>query len=124
MNLTSLTSADFKNIVKLLGNKEALQQRIAAIDRELAQFGSSAAAPAAPTRGRKRGRPAKRRPRGQIKEKIIGLVKGAGKDGITVREAARRLGVNAQRMYVWFGSTGKKVKQIKKTAPGTYAWVE
>jgi len=32
--------------------------------------------------------------------------------------------VKSQRMYVWFSGPGKKVKQIKKIAPGKYAWVD
>jgi hypothetical protein len=34
-----------------------------------------------------------------------------------------KLGVKRQGVDVWFGSTGKKVKEIKKVKPATYAWV-
>ena len=47
MNLTTITSADLAKIAKLLQHKEALQERIAAIDQELNAFGSEEAAPAA-----------------------------------------------------------------------------
>ena len=57
------------------------------------------------------------------KEGIIELLKSAGKDGITVKDVALKLGVKTQRVFVWFSGTGKKVKQIKKTAPAKYAWV-
>ncbi len=57
------------------------------------------------------------------KEAIIELVKGAGKVGITVKEIAAKLGVKRHGVDVWFGSTGKKVKEIKKVKPATYAWV-
>ena len=36
---------------------------------------------------------------------------------------AGKLGVNVQRIYVWFNATGKKMKEIKKVKPATYAWV-
>jgi transposase-like protein len=60
---------------------------------------------------------------GGTKAAIIELVKGAGKPGITVKEIAAKLGGKPQRLHVWFGSTGKKVKEIRKIAPATYAWV-
>ena len=58
------------------------------------------------------------------KEGMIELLKNAGKKGITVKDVASKLGVKSQRMYVWFSGPGKKLKQIKKTAPGKYAWVD
>ena len=60
---------------------------------------------------------------GAAKEAILALVKASGKTGITVKEVAGKLGVKPQGVYVWFGNTGKKVKEIKKVAPATYAWV-
>lgn len=60
---------------------------------------------------------------GATKDRIIGFLKGAGKGGLTVAEVAAKLGVDTQRMYVWFGATGKAVKEIKKIAPAKYAWV-
>ena len=58
------------------------------------------------------------------KEGMIELLKNAGKQGITVKDVASKLGVKSQRMYVWFSGPGKKVKQIKKIAPAKYAWVD
>jgi hypothetical protein len=68
--------------------------------------------------------PPKTRKYGAAKEAIVALIKGAGKAGITVKEIAARLGVKPQRIHVWFGNTGKKVKEIEKIAPATYAWLE
>ncbi|MGD0539478.1 MAG: hypothetical protein ABSC03_17745, partial [Verrucomicrobiota bacterium] len=65
----------------------------------------------------------KARKYGAAKEAIIALLKASGKAGITVKEVAGKLGVKPQGVYVWFGNTGKKVKEIKKVAPATYAWV-
>jgi hypothetical protein len=66
---------------------------------------------------------AKAKKYGAAKEAIVALVKASGKTGITVKEVAGKLGVKPQGVYVWFGNTGKKVKEIKKVAPATYAWV-
>lgn len=63
-----------------------------------------------------------RRMRGQLKEQIIGMVKGAGKAGITVKEIAAKLGDKPDRIHVWFNATGKNVKEIKRVRPATYAW--
>ena len=61
--------------------------------------------------------------RGAVKEAIIGIIKGAGKAGVTVKDVAETLGVKYANASVWFGSTGKKIKEIKRVARGTYAWV-
>lgn len=57
------------------------------------------------------------------KDAVIELVKQSGKAGVTVKEIAAKLQVDSQRIYVWFNSTGKSVKAIKKVAPAKYAWV-
>ena len=133
MNLTTLTAADFKKIMGLLERKEALQARVAKIDAELATY--ETAQPVRATTG-KPGRKAKaglraqpKAPRakgvkrGAVTEKIIEMIKGAGKAGITVKELAAKLGVNYNRVFTWFYSTGKKIKGIKKVGPGKYQWV-
>jgi len=80
--------------------------------------------PTAPTKAVvKKAAPAKRGKPGVTKEGIVELLKGAGAEGITVKDLAVKLGVNPQRLYVWFGATGKAVKEIKKVAPAKYAWV-
>lgn len=132
MNLSSLTSADLQRLAKLIALKESHLAEIARIDAELAQFGSGNT-PAA-----KRGRPAgaavgakapsgkrgrKRGGRGQLMEKIIGLLKEAGKEGLPVKSIAGSLKLKPQNVHVWFSSTGRKVKEIKKLGPGLFAWV-
>ncbi len=76
----------------------------------------------APASGRKASKPAKGK-RGAVKEAIIDVIKGAGKTGVTVKEVAQTLGIKYANASVWFGSTGKKVKEIKRLSRGTYAWV-
>lgn len=124
MNLLQLTSADLKEIAGLLKEKETLQARIAKIDSRLMAYGR--VAPAAPAKTKPAMKTAKgamrsRRP-GKLKEKVVALLQSAGKPGISVREIAAKLGLNPQRIYVWFNSTGKSIKEIKKVAPATYTW--
>ncbi len=61
--------------------------------------------------------------RGALTEAIVDLIKGAGKAGIAVKDVAEALGIKYANASVWFGSTGKKAKGIKRIARGTYAWV-
>lgn len=78
----------------------------------------------APTKAAvKKAAPAKRGKPGVTKEGIVELLKGAGAEGLTVKDLAVKLSVNPQRLYVWFGASGKTVKEIKKVAPAKYAWV-
>jgi hypothetical protein len=136
MKLTSLTSADFKEIIGLLEEKKDLQAQVAKIDAGLAAYEIGEPVTAATGKqGRKPGpqpsvpahrkpRTAKRAKRGAVKAAIIDLIKGAGKSGITVKAIAARLGVNYNRVFTWFYGTGKTVKQIEKIAPGKYAWLD
>lgn len=131
MNLTQLTSADLKRIVKLLEQRETLQSQVAQIDAELAAYEGGEAAEAIESKpGRKPGLQvrakvsvAKRAKRGALKAGIVGLLQGAGKTGITVKDLAARLGLGYSRVFAWFYKTGANIKEIKKAGPGKYAWI-
>ena len=132
MNLTQLTSADLKQIVKLIERKETLQSRVAKIDAQLAAYEGGEAAKAA--KGKPSCKPgpqaqvkptkAKRVKRGTLQAAIIELLRGAGKTGTTVKELSSRLGLGYSRVFAWFYKTGANVKEIKKAGPGKYAWIE
>ena len=83
---------------------------------------AKAAKMSTPAPSRKTGKAGKAK-RGAMKEAIIELIKNAGKAGITVNGVAETLGIKYGNASVWFGSTGKKLKAIKRIARGTYAWV-
>jgi transposase-like protein len=131
MNFTQIASADLKRIIALVEQKETLQAHVAKIDVELGSF--EAEAPAAPVTpaarakgkpGRKPGRQAKgRRPaRGALKASILELLTAAGKAGTTVKEIAAKLNAKPTNIHVWFSSTGKTIKEIKKLGPGKFGW--
>ena len=61
-------------------------------------------------------------PRGQLKERIIRTLKAAGKPGVTVKDLAWKLGTSYGNISVWFRTTAKGVKEVKKVAPGRFAW--
>ncbi len=60
--------------------------------------------------------------RGQLKHKIIQTLKSAGNSGVTVKDLAKKTGRSYGNISVWFHSTAKGVKEIKKVAPGRFAW--
>ena len=61
-------------------------------------------------------------PRAPLKEQIVGTLKAAGKSGATVKDLAAKLGKSYGNISVWFHTTGKGLKEIKKVAPGKFAW--
>ena len=61
--------------------------------------------------------------RGQLKERIIGALMAAGKQGVTIKDMSEKLGTSYGNISVWFHTTAKGVKEVKKVAPGRFAWV-
>jgi hypothetical protein len=57
-----------------------------------------------------------------LKERIVGTLKSAGKSGVTVKDLAAKLGKSYGNVSVWFHTTGKGMKEIKKVEPGRFAW--
>ena len=57
-----------------------------------------------------------------MKERIVGTLKSAGISGVTVKDVARKLGKSYGNVSVWFHTTGKGMKEIKKVEPGRFAW--
>ena len=57
-----------------------------------------------------------------MKERIVGALKAAGKSGATVKDLAAKLGKSYGNISVWFHTTGKGIKEIKKVEPGRFAW--
>jgi len=68
------------------------------------------------------GKAGKAGPRAPLKGRILQALKAAGKPGVTVKELAAELGKNYGNISVWFHTTAKGVKDIKKVAPGRFAW--
>ena len=60
---------------------------------------------------------------GGLKDSVVALVKATGQRGITVAEVAAKLGAKPRRIFDWFKSTGKGVKEIKKVGRARYGWL-
>jgi hypothetical protein len=127
MNLTQITSAQFKQITRLLEEKEACLARVAAIDHELAAIEAGAPPKAPRTRKSAPGQldapGVDRARRGELKDKILALLKEAGATGITVKDIAGKLGINGANVHAWFANTGRKLPQIQNI-DGRRVWVD
>jgi len=82
---------------------------------------AKAAAKAAPAPAAKKGKRGGRAPRGEVSTRIVGALQGAGANGVTIKDLSAKLGMPYRNLQVWFATTGKKQKGIKKVAPATYA---
>jgi hypothetical protein len=121
MSLSSLTSVQLHRLIKLVKEKEMLQARLAKVESSLEALdgGKGANAKFAPAqRGPRRGRR-----RVSLKIGILKKLQAAGKEGMTVKELATSLNANAGSVSVWFYTTGKKVKEIKKVGKARYAYI-
>src|ERR1043166_286694 len=63
-----------------------------------------------------------RGPRAPLKARIVQTLKTAGKSGVTVKDLAAKLGKSYGNISVWFHTTAKGMKEIKKIEPGRFAW--
>jgi hypothetical protein len=67
---------------------------------------------------------ANRQRRGGLKDSVVALVKATGQHGITVADVAAKVGAKPRRIFDWFKSAGKGVKEIKKkVGRARYGWV-
>ena len=87
--------------------------------------GAVAAKPAAESpvkaaKGKPAGKRGKGGKRGALAAQIEKLLKGAGSAGTTIKDLAAMTGVKYRNLSVWFSTTGKKNKAIKKVGPGHY----
>jgi hypothetical protein len=122
MSLSSLTSAQLHRLIELVKEKEALQTKLAQVERSLADLESGAVTKdesPAKRRGPRRGRR-----RAALKVGLLKALQAAGKDGLSVKELAANLKAKPASVSVWFYTTGKKIKGIKKVGKARFAYIE
>lgn len=129
MDFNSLTRTDIDRLTKLITERDAVKARLADISNILGggtSAGSAFVASAPKTRGKAK-RAAKtakpRKTRGTVKEAVVELLKSAPPSGISVENIATALKRKPASLHVWFYTTGKTIKEIKKIGRGIYAWV-
>jgi hypothetical protein len=117
MALTDLSSTQLQRLIQLVKEKESIQAKLNEINRSLENLEGGKATPAEPTA--KRGR----RRRGKLKDGLLKKLHAAGKEGLTVKELAASLKAKPASVAIWFYTTGKKVKGIKKIGRAKYAYI-
>ena len=137
MDLTKLTAKEFGRIVKLLRRKESLEKKLTHVERSVAKvvgagasFVARRANRIASGRGRspgRRGRPAGRRTtgrkfgrRGGLRKVVLAQLKRAGISGLKIKDLARKMNIQRQRLDTWFYQNVKKIRGLKKIGPGHY----
>jgi hypothetical protein len=125
--LSSLTSHALNQLSTLVDRKEELVKEIERLESQMA--GIISGKPVRATKG-KPGRPAgkaktarkspKRGSRGNLGTKVLSALEAAGDAGVKVADLAEKLRVKGTNLHVWFGTTGKKNKAIKKVGKGHY----
>ena len=122
MSLSSLTSAQLHRLIELVKEKEAIQAKLAQVERSLADLESGEVtkddAPA------KRRGPRRGRRRAALKDGLLKALQAAGKEGLSVKELAAKLKAKPASVSVWFYTTGKKIKGIKKVGKARFAYIE
>jgi hypothetical protein len=122
MSLSSLTSAQLHRLIELIKEKEAIQSKLAQVERALSALEEGATTNEKPL-AKKRG-PRRRRRRTALKDALLKKLAAAGKAGLTVKELAASLNAKAASVSVWFYTTGKKIKGIKKVGKARFAYAE
>lgn len=124
MDLSSLTRSDIDRLTKLIAERDSVIARLAEISDALgggtwvgggvAKSPKKAAKPqtAAKVLGK----------RGSLKDAIVSLLQKAPLSGISVETLSAELKRKPTALHVWFYTTGRKMKEIKKVGRGIYAW--
>jgi hypothetical protein len=127
--LIDISSATLRKMVKLSERKEALMSQIQELDRQMAALQQPSGEPPEAksrartfTRGSGTKRSRTRTPRGELKAKIIGGLRTAGRAGATIQELSEKLKIKPANLYVWFNGTGRKTRGVKKLGPARYGF--
>ena len=122
MHITQLTLQDLRPLQRLLKKKQVLQSKIDNLNRLIERITDGRG-----TRvGQGFGGPGvgKISRHGELKTGVVEALQHAGKSGLHIKEIASSLQVKEPNIRVWFYSTGKKIKNIKKVGRARYAWVK
>jgi hypothetical protein len=121
MALSDLSSAQLQQMVHLVKEKESLQVQLARVKRSLdGLFAGNSVEKK--TSGVKEPKVRRRRRRAALKDGLLKKLQAAGKDGLTIKELAASLRAKPASVSVWFYTTGKKIKGIKKVGKARFAY--
>ncbi len=120
----NITSASLRSLLNLAEKREKLRGELNAITAKINAIysgnlkldsGRKAKAVTPKKKSGKQGR------RGAVKDAVIAALKEAGEKGTGVKELSHKLGIKNSNLHVWFATTGKTIKGLKKVGPGQYA---
>ncbi len=122
MAFSDLSSSQLQRLIQLVKEKESLQSQLERINQSLANLEngkvasetSSASSPGKPS--------VRRRRRAKLKDGLLDKLRAAGKQGLTIKELAASLKAKPASVSVWFYTTGKKIKGIKKVGTARFAY--
>ena len=120
--LSALTSSALNQLSTLVDRKEELVKEIERLESQMASIISGK--PGRPatkgSKGKTVRKTTKRGSRGNLGTKVLSALEAAGDAGVKVADLAEKLRVKGTNLHVWFGTTGKKNKAIKKVGKGHY----
>ncbi len=117
MSLSSLSSLQLSQLIHLIKERKSLEAKLVKVNQRLETLNGKPVTAKSPP-GKKRGRR-----RAKLKDRILKTLTAAGKAGITVKELASTLKANPASVSVWFYTTGKKIKGVKKVGKATFAYI-
>ena len=120
MSLSNLSSAALERLVELITEKEAIQAKLVKIQNSIEALAAGSPSRKSDVTERTKKRTARRG--GKLKERLLKALDAAGKEGLTVKDLAATLRAKPTSVSVWFYTTGKKLKGIKKIGPAHYAY--
>jgi hypothetical protein len=121
MAISDLSGAQLERLVQLIKEKKSLESKLAQVESSLNALEGGKVTKAKPL-SKKRG-PRRGRRRMALKDALLKKLQAAGKDGLTVKVLAASLKANPASVSVWFYTTGKKIKGIKKVGPARFAYI-
>lgn len=120
MSLTNLSSAALERLVALISKKEVIQTKLDKIQRAIEAISTGVQSKQSRVTVGTRKRAARRG--GKLKERLLEALEAAGKVGLSVKDLAANLKAKPASVSVWFYTTGKKIKGIKKIGPAHYSY--
>ncbi len=123
MKLSELSSGQAARLIKFLKRKEMLQGQLAKVESQLQKLSAGRAVASARKTTAKRKFKGTRAKRGEMKKRVLALLKSAGKKGLPVKVLAKKLKTTSPRLFTWFYTTGSNVPGLKKSGRGCYAYL-
>lgn len=124
MSIGNLNAAGLRQLISLVEKRDALVAELEKVEKALSAAVAGGAVPKLSALTKKAGKVSSgtKGRRGALKEAILNALKEAGPAGLGAKDLSTKLGVKNQNIHVWFSTTGKTVKGLKKTKTGTWAY--